>query len=39
MFIWIIKNKIYWKFKFKLIVEKFEEKDKKSDFNVKFVKE
>lgn len=39
MFIWNIKNKIYWNLKFKLIVEKFEEKDIKSDFNVKFVKE
>lgn len=39
MLIWTIKNKIYWKFKFKLIAEKLEEKDKKSDSNAKSVKE
>lgn len=39
MLIWNIKNKIYWNLKFKLIAEKPEEKDIKSDSNVKSVKE
>lgn len=39
MLIWNIKNKIYWNLKFKLIAEKPEEKDIKSDSNAKSVKE
>lgn len=39
MLIWNTKNKIYWNLKFKLIAEKPEETDIKSDSNAKSVKE